>query len=352
MTVLAPYSADRATSTPVCIAINNSTLSGLLDLQGAKIATLSLGGVLIPDGRVNLATEQLLASGDFSAHRVTTRKAVRRVLDLGLRCSGDEMGILAAEQFLCDRLTSIPSEPNPNKELDRHEALYLDVAEQYGELRNAFSRVASGSEQEGLCHYKYKDYSRCARTANMREGRIWPAIRPWAIGLPALLLITILILVIGPWVSLFLWAPLLLMYVLGACNHPFTALRVVEVSFDKIIWKHFLGYGMYARRVVTSAAWMICFFALCYGMCDRFWSRTLGSVESVDGHLTGSSTEPYGIVETTQNCLYYSVVTFSTLGYGDYAPKGPVRLLAATEALLGGVFIAFLTVVFARKFIR
>ena len=32
-------------------------------------------------------------------------------------------------------------------------------------------------------------------------------------------------------------------------------------------------------------------------------------------------------------CAYCSIVTFTTLGYGDYQPKEPYRLLAASEAL-------------------
>lgn len=37
--------------------------------------------------------------------------------------------------------------------------------------------------------------------------------------------------------------------------------------------------------------------------------------------------------------LYFSVVTFSTLGYGDLRPLGEMRGVAATEALFGFIFI-------------
>jgi len=40
-------------------------------------------------------------------------------------------------------------------------------------------------------------------------------------------------------------------------------------------------------------------------------------------------------------CVYLSAVTFSTVGFGDIAPVGPVRFLAATEALCGFVLITW-----------
>jgi hypothetical protein len=40
-------------------------------------------------------------------------------------------------------------------------------------------------------------------------------------------------------------------------------------------------------------------------------------------------------------CIYLSAVTFSTVGFGDIAPVGPIRFLSATEALSGFVLITW-----------
>ena len=40
--------------------------------------------------------------------------------------------------------------------------------------------------------------------------------------------------------------------------------------------------------------------------------------------------------------VYFSIVTFTTLGYGDLVPLGTARYFAATQALLGLGYFAFL----------
>lgn len=37
--------------------------------------------------------------------------------------------------------------------------------------------------------------------------------------------------------------------------------------------------------------------------------------------------------------LYFSMVTFTTLGYGDIQPTGELRIIAATQAVLGFTFV-------------
>ncbi len=40
--------------------------------------------------------------------------------------------------------------------------------------------------------------------------------------------------------------------------------------------------------------------------------------------------------------VYFSTVTFTTLGYGDYVPTGIARLIAALQALMGFGYFAFI----------
>lgn len=52
------------------------------------------------------------------------------------------------------------------------------------------------------------------------------------------------------------------------------------------------------------------------------------------------------------NALYFSIVTFTTLGYGDFKPIASMRWLSATEAILGATLMALFIVALSRKFSR
>lgn len=40
------------------------------------------------------------------------------------------------------------------------------------------------------------------------------------------------------------------------------------------------------------------------------------------------------------DCYYFSIVTWTTVGYGDFRPEEEARLVAASEAMLGNAFMA------------
>lgn len=55
---------------------------------------------------------------------------------------------------------------------------------------------------------------------------------------------------------------------------------------------------------------------------------------------------------TFADAMYFSIVTFTTLGYGDYHAVGWVRFLAASESFIGAALMALFTVIVARHIIR
>jgi hypothetical protein len=53
------------------------------------------------------------------------------------------------------------------------------------------------------------------------------------------------------------------------------------------------------------------------------------------GHITGASPPAF------LDVVYLSSTTFSTVGFGDLAPVGPLRFLCGTEALAGFILITW-----------
>ena len=56
------------------------------------------------------------------------------------------------------------------------------------------------------------------------------------------------------------------------------------------------------------------------------------------GQLTGTAAEPQ---VTLSECLYFSGATYTSLGLGDLAPTGALRMLAAAQALHGLLLIGW-----------
>lgn len=64
---------------------------------------------------------------------------------------------------------------------------------------------------------------------------------------------------------------------------------------------------------------------------DYYLLFQLGDVGDIVGNFEG------GILD----CVYFSFVNYTTLGYGDQTPEGHIRFLAGTESLVGLVLVAW-----------
>lgn len=56
-----------------------------------------------------------------------------------------------------------------------------------------------------------------------------------------------------------------------------------------------------------------------------------------------------GKLKLLSNSVYISLVTFTTLGFGDYRPIGSAKVFLAIEALLGATLIALFVNAFGRR---
>lgn len=94
------------------------------------------------------------------------------------------------------------------------------------------------------------------------------------------------------------------------------------------------GFGYRPLRVVGLAAVVVVGFGLLYWI--------------VGGVVAAGSHEPAGLWD----CLYFSGVTFATVGYGDYLPAAGMRVLAMVEGFVGALTMGFFVAVLANRLRR
>lgn len=90
------------------------------------------------------------------------------------------------------------------------------------------------------------------------------------------------------------------------------------------------GYGRKPFRVVRNSIGLIFLFALIYLMAH-----------------SNINMPPKETSFSFLDSIYYSTVTFTTLGYGDFTPSGFLRIVSAIEACLGGLSLGFLVAAFS-----
>jgi len=95
------------------------------------------------------------------------------------------------------------------------------------------------------------------------------------------------------------------------------------------------GYGEKPQRIIFSSFSIIFIYAILFFV-----------LKSITPSASGDFTFNFG------DYIYYSVVTFTTLGYGDIIPKMSTlyRLLAVSEAFLGAFLMGLFIFTLARKY--
>ena len=105
----------------------------------------------------------------------------------------------------------------------------------------------------------------------------------------------------------------------------------------KIRYYSILAWGLFTdfMKVLLVSGIVIFIFSLLYWSFDSITSSTSTSI-------------------TFKEALYFSIVTFTTLGYGDYYPKhhAAFQYLAASEAVLGMILMSLFVVTLYRRVVR
>ena len=124
-------------------------------------------------------------------------------------------------------------------------------------------------------------------------------------------------------------------------------------GFSNIIY----GYGEKPWNVIRAAVVIIVLFAFSFSLIG------IGKPEIIELKGSGIYQNSGNIVDLSikgffenseirnfPDSLYFSLITFTTLGYGDFRPlEGLGRILAGSEAFLGAIMMALFVYTFARR---
>lgn len=95
--------------------------------------------------------------------------------------------------------------------------------------------------------------------------------------------------------------------------------------FTKSLSYYYWEYGRRPHRIIYLSLGIIILFGLIY------WLNT-------DLISANTSNKNFNVGDS----LYFSTITFTTLGYGDFSPVGWLKILSAIEAFLGVINMGFL----------
>jgi uncharacterized protein YjbI with pentapeptide repeats len=95
------------------------------------------------------------------------------------------------------------------------------------------------------------------------------------------------------------------------------------------------GYGEKPNRVILSSAVIVFIYSIIYSILNSITSASFSAADY-----------------SMWDYIYYSIVTFTTLGYGDLIPKANTgyRLLAGSEAFIGAFMIGLFVFTLSRKY--
>lgn len=113
-------------------------------------------------------------------------------------------------------------------------------------------------------------------------------------------------------------------------EYDFIRLKTIGFrKFLKFIDKLYWEYGQKPKRLIYISLGTIFPFGIFYSCFPK----------NFEGNMSLYDDSYWKIFYNTQ---YYSVITFTTLGYGDISPMAILKFFAAMEAFFGAVTMGFL----------
>jgi potassium channel LctB len=136
-----------------------------------------------------------------------------------------------------------------------------------------------------------------------------------------------------PWIVTGLSFVLLVAYVI------FFMVTRIKYQLYKLL-HHELGFKEIISGYVTSVMFIVLLFAILYSGSTLIGVGYLKYGSCIDNIKVSSAliTSDPDIVKTFMHEVYFSAITFFSVGYGDICPMGATKLLAVLNAIIGNAF--------------
>ena len=108
------------------------------------------------------------------------------------------------------------------------------------------------------------------------------------------------------------------------------------------------GYGEKISNIIFTIIGVIIFCMFIYGLEGIKYSDPING-DRIIGFFTDDF-KKFGLFNTLGNLFYFSVVVYSTVGFGEMLPIGPIgKSIMIFEGILGGLILAILIIALYKK---
>ncbi len=134
-------------------------------------------------------------------------------------------------------------------------------------------------------------------------------------------------------------------------------LRKFIIPFEWLFLDKMTGYFTRPERLLLSIFGIILFYFFIYSSAVILNNKTLGTIyinnHSLSGYVYSNEINGFDKIKLIAgNIIYFNIVTYATIGYGDALPTGILKIFAGLEGLIGTILNALFLIVLTKKILR